>query len=198
MNSHDWDERYQDKKLIWSAGPNRFLVDEVEGIKPGRALDVACGEGRNAIWLAEEGWQVSAFDYSPVAIEKARARCQELHLDIDIRVGDATAALAGTFDLILFFYLHLPRDENRQALEHAISALAPGGTLLYVGHDQRNIEEGIGGPQDPSILYGPREIQDLVSELQVERAETLLRPVEKEGVTHNALDVFVRARRPAG
>ena len=197
MNKHDWDERYREKKLIWSAGPNRCLVEEVVGMNPGRALDVACGEGRNAIWLAEQGWKVSAFDYSSVAIDKAKARCTELSLDMDLRVADATAARPGKFDLILFFYLHLPRDKNRQALAQAVSALAPGGTLLYVGHDQRNIKEGFGGPQDPSVLCGPEEISGLLSELQVQRAETIVRTVEKDGVTHKALDLLVRANRPA-
>ena len=193
MNSQDWDKRYQEKELVWSAGPNRFLVEEIEGMQPGRALDLACGEGRNAIWLAEHGWQVSASDFSGVAIDKAKARASELGLDIDFSVADATNPQGEHFDLIILFYVHLPREENRQMLEHASAALAPGGTLLYVGHDERNIKEGVGGPQDPSILYGPDEIRSLLPSLQVERAETIPRPVEKEGGTKNALDILVRA-----
>jgi hypothetical protein len=115
---------------------------------------------------------------------------------MDIHVADATDPIEGEFDLIAIFYLHLPRDENRQVLQHALAALAPGGTLLYVGHDERNIKEGIGGPQDPAILYGPAEISELLGELKIERAETVERPVEKEGVTHKALDILVRAYRP--
>jgi SAM-dependent methyltransferase len=196
MNSDFWDARYREKELVWSAGPNRFLVEEIEGITPGRALDLACGEGRNAFWLAQQGWQVTATDYSPVAIEKAKERQTELGLDMDFHVADATAPPGGPFDLIAIFYLHLPREENRKVLEHALAALAPGGTLLYVGHDERNIEEGIGGPQEPSILYGPEEIKSLLADLKIERAETVERPVEKEGKTHQALDILVRAYRP--
>ncbi len=196
MQSQDWDKRYAEKDLVWSAGPNRFLVEEIADMKPGRALDLACGEGRNAIWLAEQGWQVTATDYSPVAIEKAQARARELDLDIDFRVADATSPLSKAYDLVIVFYLHLPRPENAMAVSHAAGALAPLGTFLYVGHDERNIKEGVGGPQDPSILYGPEEIRELLKELQVDRAETIGRPVEKEGGMVDALDILVRAHRP--
>lgn len=197
MDSTQWDSRYREKELVWSAGPNRFLVEQLKGMKPARALDLACGEGRNAIWLAEQGWTVTASDFSPIAIEKAKARCSELKLDVDLRVADATQALDAQYDLIVIFYLHLPRDQNAQLLKEALKGLAPGGTLLYVGHDERNIKEGIGGPQDASILYAPAEIQALLSELKIEQAETIERPVEKEGVTHQALDILVRAKRNA-
>ncbi len=196
MKSQDWDKRYAEKALLWSAGPNLFLVEELAGMKPGRALDLACGEGRNAIWLAEQGWQVTATDYSPVAIEKAQARARELDLDIDFHVADATDPLSASYDLIIVFYLHLPRPENAKVVNHAAGALAPAGTLLYVGHDQRNIKEGIGGPQDPTILCGPKEIRVLLKELEVDRAETIGRPVEKEGGIVDALDILVRAHRP--
>lgn len=194
MNSDDWDKRYREKELVWSAGPNQFLVQEVAGMQPGRALDLACGEGRNAIWLAEQGWKVVASDYSPVAIEKAKARCAELGLAVDLRVADAAAELAGQFDLVAIFYLHLPREENKAVLRQATARLAPGGTLLYLGHDARNIAEGIGGPQDPAILYGPDEIASLLPTLEIEKAETIRRPVDRDGTTQDALDVLVRAR----
>jgi len=196
VNSNDWDKRYQEKKLVWSAGPNQFVVSETQGLRPGRALDVACGEGRNAIWLAEQGWTVSAFDYSPVAIEKARARSTELGLDIDWQVADATTDIRGAFDLILYQYLHLPRESMQASLALASQALAPGGTLHIVGHDRRNIEEGIGGPQDANILYGPEDLVALLPELHIERAETVVRQVEKPEGTRQALDVLVRATKP--
>lgn len=164
-------------------------------MKAGRALDVACGEGRNAIWLAERGWKVTALDYSSVAIEKARARSAELGLDIDWQVADATTDIAGEYDLILFIYLHLPREQTTASLGLAVSSLAPGGTLLIVGHDRRNIEEGYGGPQDPGILFGPDDLSNMLGSLRVERAETVIRNVAKDGVIHEALDVLVRARK---
>ena len=195
MNCSDWDERYREKDLVWSAGPNQFVVAEVSELQPGRALDVACGEGRNALWLAESGWQVTALDYSSVAIEKAQARACELNLEIDWRVGDATRDVVGEYDLILYLYLHLPLEQMERSLALATRALAPDGMLLLVGHDLRNIEEGIGGPQDASILFGPEDLVAMLPSLQIERAETVKRPITKDGETHHALDVLVRARR---
>ncbi len=232
MNSNDWDRRYEKKDLVWSAGPNQFVVDEVSGLGvwcrtpdhsaegakhprsakqgalktdansfgtnflgAGRVLDVACGEGRNALWLCEQGWQVTAFDYSSVAIDKARTRSTELGLAIDWQVADATTDIQGEYDLILFIYLHLPAEQTKKSLALASDALAPGGTLLLIGHDARNIKEGIGGPQDPSILFGPNELRRMLPRLTIERAETVKRSVDKNGVTHHALDVLIRATK---
>ena len=197
MNSDDWDKRYNEKKLIWSAGPNQFVVSEVEGMAPGRALDVACGEGRNALWLAEQGWDVTALDYSPVAIQKGEARSREVATKIDWRVADATTDIEGTYDLILYLYLHLSREQTTASLALATRALAPGGTLLIIGHDIRNIEEGIGGPQDASILFGPRDFEAMLADLHIEKAETITRDVAKDGTVHHALDVLVRAKKIA-
>ncbi len=195
MNSRDWDKRYQEKKLVWSAGPNQFVESEVASLAPGRALDVACGEGRNALWLADQGWTVTALDYSPVAIEKAKARSSEIGANITWQVADATTDIDGRYDLILYAYLHLPRAQTERSLALAKQALAPGGTLLIVGHDIRNIEEGIGGPQDASILFGPHDFEAMLTGLEIEAAETVERPVNKEGQVHQALDVLVRARK---
>jgi len=195
MNSTDWDRRYEKKELVWSAGPNQFVVKEVSSLKAGRALDVACGEGRNAIWLCEQGWKVKALDYSAVAIEKAKARGRELNLEIDWQVADATTDIQGEYELILFIYLHLPAEQTKKSLALASDALAPGGTLLLIGHDARNIKEGIGGPQDPSILFGPDELRTMLPNLTIERAETLKRAVDKDGQTHHALDVLIRATK---
>ncbi len=195
MNSEDWDKRYREKELVWSAGPNQFVVQEVEGLAVGRALDVACGEGRNAIWLQEQGWKVKAMDYSPVAIEKARTRSEELGLGIEWQVGDATTDIAGQYDLILLAYLHLPREQTKKCLDLAANALAPKGTILIIGHDIRNIAEGVGGPQAPGILYGPEELSGLLPGLSVKRAETIEREVKTETGSAIALDVLVRACR---
>ncbi len=161
---------------------------------PGRALDLACGEGRNALWLSQEGWQVCGTDFSTVAIDKARARCQELGLTIDFQVADAAAELTDSYDLILLAYLHLPPETLAQVLEIAATALAPAGTLLIIGHDLRNIKEGVGGPQDPGILQSPEGLRKLLDGLEIVRAETVIRTIEKDGQTVQALDVVVRAK----
>ena len=94
MDSTAWDERYRSSELIWGAGPNRFLVEEVAGLPAGRALDLACGEGRNAIWLAQRGWQVVAVDFSAVALDKARRLADQRGTSVewvmaDVKIGRA-------------------------------------------------------------------------------------------------------------
>lgn len=195
MDSHAWDERYADAALVWSAGPNRFLVDEVFDMAPGRALDLACGEGRNAIWLAGRGWQVVAADFSPVGIDKGRQRADHAGVSVDWVVADVTAwDPPGLFDLIAVFYLQLTRDALARTFSHVLPALAPGGTLLVVAHDRRNLTEGVGGPPDPAVLVDPAEVVSLLPGLHVEQATTVERSVD--GADRPALDALVRARRP--
>jgi 2-polyprenyl-3-methyl-5-hydroxy-6-metoxy-1,4-benzoquinol methylase len=196
-----WDERYRGEALLWRAEPNRFLVAEVSDLRPGRALDVACGEGRNAVWLARRGWDVVGVDFSPVAIDKARRMADRDGVAVRWVVADVTteALPPGAFDLVAVLYLHLPQPAMTAVLGAAAGRVGPGGTLLVVGHDASNIAEGHGGPQDPAVLYGPDEVVRAAGTgLEVERAERVRRPVETEGGRVDAIDCLVRARRPAG
>jgi len=194
MRSEDWDRRYAEKELVWSAGPNRFLAAEAADLTPGRGLDLACGEGRNALWLAERGWQVTAVDFSRVAVEKGRRIAAERGLDVEFVVADLLEyepALAA-YDLTIVFYLQLAAGELATVLARGAAALAPGGTFLLVGHDLRNLTAGHGGPQDASVLYTPEDVVASLGGLEVERAEPVERPVD--GAV--AIDALVRARRP--
>jgi SAM-dependent methyltransferase len=195
MKPEDWDRRYAEKELVWSAGPNRFLAAEAADLEPGRALDLACGEGRNALWLAEQGWQVTAVDFSQVAVEKGRRIAAERGLDVDFVVADLLEHDPGeqAFDLVIVFYLQLPHDELDRVLRRAARAVAPGGTFLLVGHDLRNLAAGHGGPQDAAVLYTPEDVVASLGGLEVERAEPVERPVD--GAV--AIDALVRARRAA-
>lgn len=198
MDSSGWDERYRSTDLVWGAGPNRFLVEEASSLTPGRALDIACGEGRNAIWLAEQGWAAVGVDFSAVALEKARRLAAERGVDVDWVCADVTAwEPPGVFDLVVVMYVHLPQAGRRAVLARAAGAVAPGGTLLVVGHDITNIAEGHGGPQDPAVLYGPDDVvADIGTDLRVERAERVRRAVPTSEGEVAAIDVLVRARRP--
>ncbi|MHC3474830.1 class I SAM-dependent methyltransferase [Streptomyces sp. 7R007] len=136
MDAASWDKRYRGSELVWKAEPNPFVAEELAGLKPsGRAVDLAAGEGRNAVWLAERGWEVDAVDFSAVALEKAEAlaadrgvRLRTVHADLTLW----TPAEA-TYDLALIAYLHLPWPEMAQVLPRAAAAVRPGGTLLLVG-----------------------------------------------------------------
>ncbi len=199
MDPSHWNDRYATAEYVWKADPNQFLVAETEGLAPGRALDLACGEGRNAAWLAERGWETTGVDFSDVGIEKGRRLAADRGVEVDWVCADATTwePPAGGFDLVAVFYLQLPADDRRRAMGVAGRALAPDGTLLVVAHDTANLTGGVGGPQDPAVLYAPEDVlADLAAagiDVTVERAETVERPVA--GADRPALDCLVRARR---
>ena len=197
MDSRGWDLRYAGSELVWTAEPNRFLAAEVADLPPGRALDVACGEGRNAVWLAQRGWQVTACDFSQVGLNKAERLAQERGAAVQWLLADVSAYVPApaAFDLVAILYLHLEAPTMREVLRHAAAAVAPGGTLLVVGHDPTNIEEGHGGPQNPAILMAPDEIADALGDLAVARAERVRRPVASAGEDVYAIDALVRAVR---
>lgn len=192
MDSDDWDARYASVERVWSVEPNRWLVDAVTGLEPGRALDLACGEGRNAVWLRRLGWEVTAVDFSDVGLAKGRAADPEVDwVGADVRTWTPPAS---AFDLVAIVYLHLPAGERRAVLASATSALTPGGTLVVIGHDRRNLVDGVGGPQDPEVLLDPAELVDELAglaDLDVLRAETVDRPVGDD----TARDTFVVVRR---
>ncbi len=206
MDSRAWDERYAAAEMVWGEEANRWVVRETEGLMPGRALDLAAGEGRNALWLAARGWQVTAVDFSAVALDRGRRLAERQAEHIRGRVTWVRADLSdhrpepGAFDLVLVVYLHLPADRRRAVLRRAAEATAPGGTLLVVGHDTANLTEGVGGPQDPAVLFTPEDVlADLAGEgLETVRAEKLHRPgrgPDGEPAAH-AVDALVRLRRP--
>jgi len=175
--------------------PNRFLVAETSHLEPGRALDLACGEGRNARWLATRGWTVTGVDFSDVAIARARELAAREHLAIEFVCADLLdyEPEPDGFDLVLVLYLQIPAVERRVVLERAAAALRGGGTFLLVGHDLTNATDGVGGPSDPDLLYTPDDIVAELGALEVEKAERVLRDVAD--ADRPAIDALVRARR---
>ncbi|MDA8359924.1 MAG: class I SAM-dependent methyltransferase [Actinomycetota bacterium] len=197
MDASGWDERYRASDLVWSAEPNVFVAEVTSSLEPGKALDLACGEGRNARWLASRGWKVTAVDFSSVAIEKARRLSEGHPGEVDWRCADIVTwsppELA--FDLAVLSYVQLPGTQMQDVCRHAADALAPGGHLLLVGHARMNLTEGVGGPQDPAVLYEPEDVCAWLPGLQVQRAEHVLRKVGEDVGT--AIDTLVLATRSA-
>ncbi len=198
MDRNDWDARYSSAELLWSAEPNQFLVQEVEDLPPGRALDVACGEGRNAIWLASRGWQATGVDFSPVALDKGRRVADGRGVEVTWITADLAdwSPPVGAFDLVIVFYLQLPGPLRRLVYRRMASGLAPGGTILVVGHDSQNLTEGFGGPQDASVLFSSDDVVADLGDLRVVKAGTVRRAVTSEPTTKWAIDALVRAVRP--
>ncbi len=197
MDAADWNRRYEEHGLVWSAEPNQFLAAEVTDLTPGRALDLACGEGRNALWLAEQGWDVTATDFSDVALAKARDLAARRGVDVEWVLADVLdyEPEPRSFDLVAVFYLQVPADERRRVLEKAAGAVAPGGTVLVVGHDVENLSTGARGPRDPEVLMTPETVASELPGLHVERAERVTRTVETDDGEATAIDTLVRGSR---
>jgi SAM-dependent methyltransferase len=202
VDRQQWDARYSGAEFEWSMHPNQFLTAELDGTPPGRALDLAAGEGRNSVWLAARGWRVTAVDFSRVGLDKGRKLSAD-HGIGDGRVDWVVADLSeytparSAFDLVLIVYLQVGAALRGQVLAGAAAALVPGGTLLVVGHDLANLTEGVGGPSSPDVLYTPEAITAALSGLRILRAERVRRTVERDGEQATAVDTLVRAERPA-
>ncbi|HEY7693416.1 MAG TPA: class I SAM-dependent methyltransferase [Gaiellaceae bacterium] len=195
MEREDWNRRHGEAEgPLFGVEPNRFLAAEVAALAPGRALDLACGAGRNAVWLAERGWTVTGVDFSDVALEHARRLAEDRGVEVEWVQADVRewAPAAAAFDLVAILYLQIPVGERRVVHGRAAAAVAPGGTLLVVGHDRENLRSGTGGPKDVNVLLDADEVAGELGGLAIERAERVLRPVEGE---RDAIDTLVRARR---
>jgi SAM-dependent methyltransferase len=204
LDSSIWDERYAGTDLVWSATPNRWVEQVAGGLAPGRVLDLAGGEGRNALWLADRGWQATVVDFSRVALDRARALAVQRFGAEDQRLVTVHADLLtylpepASFDLVLVVYLHLTAEARRTVLRMAATAVAPSGHLLVVAHDSTNLTAGVGGPQDSRVLYTSEDIEsDLAGRgLVIERSGTVLRTVETENSPREAVDALLLALRP--
>ncbi|MEC3914395.1 class I SAM-dependent methyltransferase [Nocardia sp. CDC160] len=220
MDAAEWDEHYSQTELVWGAPPNETVVEQVFGLERRvpvaglgigeprpelpRALDLGCGEGRNALWLATHGWQVDAVDFSQTGIDKGRTVASRLSRSVRGRIHwvhanvtklDA-ADITGPYELILMAFLHLPADDRRALLLHSVDMLSPGGTLLVIGNDTLNLTEGYGGERNPALTFTPADIlADLAPaepDIRVRHADRVRRPTE----SHDAIDALVVATKP--
>lgn len=197
MDSREWDERYSSDGYTWKTEPNQFVAAELADLAPGRALDLAAGEGRNSVWLAGRGWHVTAVDFSRTGLAKGRKLAAERGVDVDWVVADLLGYVpaAAAFDLVLIAYLHLEPPSRAVVLGRAAAALAPGGTLFMVGHDVANLTEGTGGPQDPAVLYTAGALRADLAGLNILRAQQVRRIVPNKGNNDTAVDTLVLCRQ---
>ena len=196
-----WNGRYAARPLIWSAEPNATVVEQLTDMPPGRALDLGCGEGRNALWLAERHWQVTAVDFSSVAISKAKQIASRHTLKVDWINRDLGEfrPKSGHYELVLACFVHTSSAQRKVWLARAAHAVRTGGTLLYLGHDPRNPTEGFGGPKDLDVLPSASQLVSQLVGFEVVVATTLERPVGAEtghgrpAGDGSALDTLVKA-----
>ena len=198
MDQTAWDERYAGPDLVWGTGPNCFVAEELAALPPGRAIDLGTGEGRNAIWLAERGFTVTAVDFSQVGLARAAGLAAERGVSVDWVHADLLdyRPAPGRYDLVLIAYIQLPADRLTALARTAATALAPGGTLLAVGHDRDNLTRGHAGPKDLSVLWTPQVVTAGLTGLTVQQAEQVNRTVTTPDGERTAIDTLVRAVRP--
>jgi S-formylglutathione hydrolase FrmB/SAM-dependent methyltransferase len=195
-----WDERYAAADRLWSGEPNAVLVEEVAAVPPGTALDVGCGEGGDLLWLAREGWRVTGVDISRLALARAAAFAFAEHLDVTVEQCDLAhdELPEGPFDLVTSHFLHPPRETLLAAVDAMAARVAPGGTLLVVGHDASDVATGVRRPHDPDRFVAAAELAARLdpSTWQVEVAEARPRPhTDADGAVHTVRDAVLRARR---
>jgi SAM-dependent methyltransferase len=196
----EWNARYRERDgTMWSGRPNGRLVAEVADLSPGQALDVGCGEGADAIWLAERGWTVMAIDVSDVAVGRAREAAGLAGVTVDWMSGDAlqTHFADGSFDLVSMQYPALPKAAGDAAAQALLGTVRPGGTLLAVYHDldadhrEHMKSRGV----DPADYIEVDDLRRLLGDdftVELHAVEPRLDP--PPGTPHIA-DVVLRARR---
>ncbi len=193
-----WDARYRSRPQNWSGDPNPLLVREIADLPPGTALDAGSGEGADAIWLASRGWQVTGAELSTLAIERAAAQADRLGMPVSWQHLDLTREPApGIYDLVCAFYLHLPAPQRHALWRHLAAAVAPGGTLLVVGHDFSDLETTVARPGLLEMGWTAAEVGDSLGDgWSVLAAEARPRPAtDHDGTDVTVHDAVLRARR---
>jgi SAM-dependent methyltransferase len=195
----EWDRRYADRERLWSGRPNGALVAEVAGLTPGRVLDVGCGEGADAIWLASSGWDVTALEVSGVALERAAGHARDAGVAVRwVHAGLAEAMLPpGSFDFVSAQYPALLRTPDAAAERALLAAVAPGGVLLIVHHAGMDTQPEHDSAFDPADYVWPTMVAALLDDdWEVELNEERPRVAPEGGAgAHHTDDVVLRARR---
>ena len=197
-----WDDRYRSSKRVWSGNPNPQLVAEAAGIAPGRALDVGCGEGADAIWLAEQGWEVVGMDISQVALDRAAEHARTTAPGAAKRITWQQADLiaspppAGSFDLVNVQFMHLPRAPRAAMFRGLAAAVRPDGTLLIVAHHPSDLASGVKRPPDPELYYTADDVAELLGDdWTVDVRDARPRTQTTAGAEVTVHDTVFRARR---
>jgi SAM-dependent methyltransferase len=198
-----WDERYRSHSSLWSGKPNGHLISEASQLPPGAALDVGCGEGADAIWLAQRGWRVTAADLSGVAIARGMAHAAQAGAEIAGRIDWLHADLTGwdpgpaRYDLISAQYMHLPAQQRKALFRRLAASVAPGGTLLIVGHHPSDLQTTMPRPPMPELFFTGDDIIALLDQSDwdvITNAAPQRSATDPDGRAVTIRDTVLRAR----
>jgi 2-polyprenyl-3-methyl-5-hydroxy-6-metoxy-1,4-benzoquinol methylase len=193
-----FDAFYAGEEPLWSGEPNGSLVAEVSGVPAGRALDVGCGEGADAVWLAQQGWQVTAIDVAKNALDRAAKKALEVGAEVLwVHAGLLEAGLPSAgFDLVTVHYAALRRTPDDAVVRTLMRLVAPGGTLLVVHHADIDVEEAKAHGCNPADFVSPDDVREALDEnwvLQVN--ERRARHITGGAGAHHTHDIVVKAQR---
>lgn len=206
-----WDDRYSGSERVWSGRPNQRLVEQTADLTPGSACDIGCGEGADAIWLAEQGWDVTALDVSLVALDRTARHAIERGVDDRVKVGEYDVLgshpprkprRSKGFDLVSAHFMHVPREDFDDVYRRIAAAVAPGGRLLVVAHHPDDVESGARQSHGPGLMFPPEQLLAALGvaggssdEWEVEVADDPVREQQMEDGPMQVRDTVVRLRR---
>ena len=197
-----WDARFADESYHFGTAPNAFLASQAALLRPGMtALCVADGEGRNSVWLARQGLRVTAFDLSPVGVEKARALAASDGVAVDHRIGNILDWPWGAqaYDTVVAIFIQFATPAERAVIFRGlVEALAPGGLLLLQGYTPRQLEYRTGGPPFAEHLYTEDLLREAFGALEITHLAAH-DAVIHEGKGHSGMSALIDlvARKPA-
>jgi SAM-dependent methyltransferase len=206
MSEAAWDERYRSREALWSDEPNSTLVTEVSPLEPGSAVEVGCGEGADAIWLAKRGWRVTGLDFSRVALARAANAEERYRNEIATPIvwqhADLLAWTPGLarFDLVTAHFIQFREEERVRFFSTLAACVSPGGTLLVVGHDPSDLATNVRRPPDPAVLYTVGDIAGALDAHVWDIVVCEARPrsaIDRDERPATVNDAIVRARRRA-
>jgi 2-polyprenyl-3-methyl-5-hydroxy-6-metoxy-1,4-benzoquinol methylase len=171
--SAEWDNRYSSSQYIYGTEPNQFLKQELSTLALGKLLLPGEGEGRNALWAAKNGWEVTAIDFSQMAKQKAENLFANNGLTVTYLVNDIfTIEINDEFDAIALAFLHIPKEKKQQLANKMVKWLKPGGTLIMETFHPEQIKRNSGGPKNPDFFVSPNEIENYYKALNIQHIET--------------------------
>lgn len=203
MDSQDWNSRYESTESLWSKAPNQFVAEYLESLPAGSMIDLAGGEGRNALWFATRGWKVENVEFSTVALEKFAQRAEDEELELRCKSTNADVTTDPQYalhevDLGIIVYLQIEATGLSKAISSLVLNVKSGGTFFGVWHARENLSDGFGGPQDPKVLPTQMELRQALAHAGLPAASVELRKrrVQDGAVVHEAIDIIAIAIKP--